>query len=368
MKRSSLDDYFFEAKRRRVDAIEDDSGSDDVDSDDDVPLRRLPSAARRPAAAPAARVETSPADDGVDASSSGVQDLSADVTRCRVLASYLRTRGLGRYDARHDPRFAARQRQSTSPKPTASRLHRAVRLRTFAGYGALRTRLGHVTEEEAESGEGRRRRKRITSMAFSSDGVLLASGDIDGGVQLHDFDQVFHNDRVAGLGAAAACTAPMLSLPWRRAVEQLRWCPWSRDQITVSYDAFGELRLFDLSRCGDDPTHRLLTQSSARRAARGAAGSNGSCEFCFVPNRPNVVVAVDRGATLRLWDVRAGARRGERGVDITPQWTFSPLGGASRRGGGAAAPTTVCPDRDGNAVFCTTATRSRAGTCAAARR
>ena len=352
MKRSSILDFFTEPKRlRRVDAIEDDSDSDDADSDDDVPLRRLPSTARRPVA----RVKSLPADDGANASERAVQELSADVTRCRALASYVRTRGLGRYDTRYDPRFASRKRQGASAPPTASRLHRAVRLRTFAGYGALRTRLGHVTKEEAESGEGQRRRKCITSMAFSSDGVLLVSGDINGGVQLHDFDQVFHDDRVAARASdAVACTSPILSLPWRRAVEQLRWCPWSRDAITVSYDAFGELRLFDLSRCGDDPTHRLLTQSSARRQARGAAGSNGSCEFCFVPHRPNVVVAVDRGATMRLWDVRAGARRGERGVDVTPQWSFSPLGGASRRGGGgAAAAATICPDRDGNAVFCT---------------
>ena len=343
------------AKRARL-TQDDDSdpisevNSDSGDDDDDVPLLRF--ARRRPAAS-----QSSGSTVATAVAASADAAAPAPGGRSRSLASYVRSRGS--CDARSRPGAAWRSEPSRDVAVERSRIHRALRLRTFANHAApLRTRLDHVDSSDAENGIPARRRGRIASMAFNSNGAYLASGDKDGYIQLHNFNKVFHNDRVAVARTAPAHT---MATPGGRSIDQLRWCPWSRNETAVSYSFVGEIRIFDLSRCGDDPTHVLVTQSSARstrglqRQASGSS-SHGSSEFCFVPDRPHTVAAIDRAGTMRLWDLRAAGS----GMDVTPQWAFSPL---IRRGKWAAPGTgimwaapgipSLCSDRAGNRLFCT---------------
>ena len=354
---SSITDYLIReppvAKRAR---LTQEVNSDSGDDDDDVPLVRF--ARHRPAAGQSSG-STAPLR----------RRLAAPGGRSRSLASYVRSRGS--CDARSRPGAAWRSEPSRDVAVERSRIHRALRLRTFANHAApLRTRLDHMDSSDAENGIPARRRGRIASMAFNSNGAYLASGDKDGYIQLHDFDEVFYNDSVA-----VARTAPKLTMATGRSIDQLRWCPWSRNETAVSYSSVGEVRIFDLSRCGDDPTHVLVTQSSARSTrglqrqtvseffGQASGSSHGSSEFCFVPDRPHTVAAIDRAGTMRLWDLRAAGSSGRSRcgwMDVTPQWAFSPL---IRRDKWAAPGTgimwaapgipSLCSDRAGNRLFCT---------------
>ena len=266
------------AKRARLTQHDD---SDSGDDDDDVPLLRF--ARHRPAAGQSSG-STAPLR----------RRLAAPGGRSRSLASYVRSRGS--CDARSRPGAAWRSEPSRDVAVERSRIHRALRLRTFANHAApLRTRLDHVDSSDAENGIPARRRGRIASMAFNSNGAYLASGDKDGYIQLHDFDEVFHNDRVAVARTAPARTmatwqqdAPSTSSAGARGRATRLQCRTASSERSASLTSLGAetiQRTFSSLKA----LRAALAACSAKRqvAPHTAAASSASSQTVRTPSPPS---------------------------------------------------------------------------------
>jgi WD40 repeat protein len=148
---------------------------------------------------------------------------------------------------------------------------------TAAGQVLLRDRAGReVSRLEPHAG-------RVTALAFSKDGLLLASGGADGRVQL--WEMPLGKPR-GGFAVPAGPVAGLAWLPDGRALAVSAGKPAQAGQVSL-WDAQG-------------PRLRRVLPGETHPLSGVAVSPDGALVACGAPDH-----------SVRLWDARTGGRRGQ---------------------------------------------------------